>query len=238
MTNQNQPNRRGKKKETSKSTIEGVKALTDTNKAITTEVMSEFDIHIQHTTEKLSKLRGEKDFAIKLERFTSMLNRGVDRAKVKSRRRFDYLPISTLENQLDELFLGRWETKDFRWQQIANEIVGSIQLRVCNPITNEWIERTGAGAVQIRQLKDTPIADIVEKKIKDTLGMDFPHLKSETLKNACKMLGEYFGRNLNRDIIDEYQPLVLNMEDKLQQKLELLLAEKKKAKSTKKTTKK
>ena len=52
------------------------------------------------------------------------------------------------------------------------------------------------------------------------------------------MLGEYFGRNLNRDIIDEYQPLVLNMEDKLQQKLELLLAEKKKAKSTKKTTKK
>jgi|MDSW01.2.fsa_nt_gb hypothetical protein len=200
------------------------------------QVMSEFDVRIQQTSEKLQQIR-EKEFEIKLERFTMMLNKDAEPSKIMSRRKFTYLPISVLENQLDELFLGRWETVEFKWQQIANEIVGSIQLRVCNPITNEWVQRTGAGAVQIRQLKDTPIADILDKKIKDTLGMDFPHLKSECIKNACKSLGSYFGRNLNRDIVDQYQPVVSHIEAKLVSKLDgLMKAKKEEGKAQKKST--
>lgn len=184
---------------------------------------------IEVVTSKLKQIRELKEFETKLEKFMLLLNDAPDKAVIQRRNNFDYLPISILENALDEVFLGRWQTVDFKWQQIANEIVASMTLRVYNPISGEWIDRIGAGAVQIRMVsKDsqgnkTNIVDIAEYKIKDTLGMDFPHLKSECFKNACKSLGALMGRNLNRKYTDAYTPIFTQMEAKLESNLQELL---------------
>ncbi len=122
-----------------------------------------------------------------------------------------YLPISIIETKLDEMFFGLWQAKNFRWQVVANEIVGSIELGVFHPVAKEWVWREGAGAVLIQQAKGSAITDI-GSKIKNTLVKDFPHLKAECIKNAAKSLGVAFGRNLNRAYWDEYQPLSEKMQ--------------------------
>jgi len=186
------------------------------------EALPSIEVKIKETTEKLSMWEKEKDFELKCEKFLGILNKPPHKDKVKSRQSFSYLPISTIESQLDEMFLGHWEAKNFRWEQIANEIVGSCDLHVIHPLSHKEIVRVGAAAVQIRQLKGTPILEIGEHKIKDTLGMDFPHLLSECIKNAAKKLGEYFGRNLNRKFQDTYEPLFITMQAKIKSNLEEL----------------
>ena len=127
-----------------------------------------------------------------------------------------YLPISYVENNLDELFFGAWETKDFTYQVVANEIIGSIQLRVFHPIYKIWIERTGCASIQIQMKSrenggDGDITN-VQNKIINTLTKDFPHLKAECIKNAARSLGKAFGRDLNRKEVDNYEPLTDKLE--------------------------
>lgn len=114
------------------------------------------------------------------------------------------VPISVLENDLDEIYLGLWKTENFRFQVIANEIVGTIDLHVFDPQAKVWIIRSGSAAVMIRQKKDSEITDI-GSKIKNGLMMDFPKLETMCLKAAAKRLGKKFGRDLNRKFEDEYE---------------------------------
>lgn len=127
-----------------------------------------------------------------------------------------YIPISMIEDKLDEVFLGLWEVKDFKYQTVANEIIGSVQLRVFHPVYKTWIERTGAGAVMVQMKSknnggDGSITNI-DNKIPNTLVKDFPHLKAECIKNAAKSLGKWFGRDLNRkeEMRGHYETLYTN----------------------------
>ena len=107
-----------------------------------------------------------------------------------------YVPIGEVEKTLDELYLGLWSTENFNYQVVANEIVGSIDVKVFHPITQTWITRTGAAAVQIMVAAGT--AAEMKNKIKNALETGFPKLKAECVKNAARSLGVIFGRNLNR----------------------------------------
>lgn len=137
--------------------------------------------------------------------FTKLLNETPDEQHLKvnklastSKKTVKFIPIGVLENYLDEDFLGLWETYDYKQEGIANEITGSIVLRVFHPIAKQWIRRTGTASVMIQFTAGTEITDI-RNKIKNTLVKDIPHLKSECIKNACKSLGKKYGRDLNRD---------------------------------------
>lgn len=147
---------------------------------------------------------------IGLERFQKALNTPPEPKEVKENAHnagAKYLPISFIEMTLDEMFFGLWETTDFRWQVMGNEVVGSLTLRVFHPVEKIWISRVGAAAAMIRQAKGAKITDI-DAKLHNALGMDFPHLKADCLTNAARSLGKMFGRDLNRKFEDAYKPLV------------------------------
>jgi hypothetical protein len=147
---------------------------------------------------------------LKLQNFLKILHREPDPAEVlinKYAANTKYLPISYVEMSLDEIFFGLWETTDFRWQIVGNEIVGSITLRVYHPTEKIWITRIGAAATMIRQISGAGITEI-EKKIHNACELDFPHLKSDCVTNAAKSLGKMFGRDLNRKFFDQYRPLL------------------------------
>lgn len=138
----------------------------------------------------------------------------------------NYLPISYIEQQLDLLFSHCWNIVDFKWQIVANEIVGSIELHCQHPENPNWIiKRVGSGAVMIQYeaqfeedaMTGMPIKDKygkpikkkvditdISKKIPNTLVKDFPHLKAACLRNAAQSLGKIFGRDLNRDAEETY----------------------------------
>lgn len=158
----------------------------------------------------MTDLKDIRDFKQRLQKFTAILNANPKQEEVRTNQYAGntmYLPISYIEMALDELFFGLWETKDFKWQTMANEIVGSITLRVFHPVANQWIERTGASATMIRQQRGAGITEL-EKKIHNALEMDFPHLKADCIVNAAKSLGKSFGRDLNRQYTDVYRPII------------------------------
>lgn len=145
-----------------------------------------------------------------LEAFMMRLNSAPDQAALQTNKHANnttYLPIDHVQTLLDEMFFGMWETLDFKWQVMANEIVGTIVLKVKHPVTGEWLSRTGAAATQIRQSQGAQITDI-SAKLKNALEMDFAHLEADCIKSAAKKLGNAFGRNLNRKHVDVYTPPV------------------------------
>jgi hypothetical protein len=123
------------------------------------------------------------------------------------------LPISFIEMTLDELFLGQWETSEPTYQQVFNEVVGSLVLTVWHPITNRPIRRVGFASVVITQDKDATISEFNATKKKNALDLSFPKLKSECTKNAAQSLGKIFGRDLNRTQADTYNPVYKKLSD-------------------------
>ncbi len=123
------------------------------------------------------------------------------------------LPISFVEMTLDEIYLGQWETSDPTYQQVFNEVVGTIMLTVTHPVTGERIKRAGWASIVITQDKDAQIADFNITKKKNALDLSFPKLGSEALKNAAKSLGKVFGRDINRKKQDTFKPALKGLSD-------------------------
>ena len=136
---------------------------------------------------------------IALEKFTKVLNNKPKAEHIKKRQGAAYLPISQIENELDRLFTGLWQTENFNYVINGGSVSVSIELKVYNPVAKIWLTRCGVGAALIRNSKNA-------------LEMDLPHAKADAIKNAAKSLGDIFGRNLTRKDSDttEYEPALLN----------------------------
>lgn len=161
------------------------------------------------------------EFRLKLQNFTERLNKLPPSDSVDNTpdgKAFTIL-ISHIEMTLDEMFFGLWETYDFKWSVIANEVVGSIVLEVIHPVTGEKVRRTGAAAIQI--MVDKVPEDVAKDSVKRNewannpankkpaaLDMGFPKLKAECTKNAAQSFGKLFGRDINRGLkADNYKAL-------------------------------
>jgi len=151
----------------------------------------------------------------RLQGFSKILNGSPKASEVKENpfaNKAKYIPVSYIEMELDEMFFGLWQTENFQSQIVVNEVIGQIDLIVYHPVIKEWIRRTGAASVPIQMAKGSGVTD-VQKKIHNTLVKDYPHLKSECIKNAAKSFGKKFGRDLNRVFEDQYTPLLKMPED-------------------------
>lgn len=128
----------------------------------------------------------------------------------------DFVPISYVQNKLDEVYNGLWETKNFITRIVANEEVGQIDLIVFHPVAKVWLTRTGAAAVmvQMKSQQSGGDGDItnIRNKIINTMVKDHPHLLAACIMNAAKSLGVIFGRDLNRKFTDTYFPYYLEAE--------------------------
>lgn len=157
------------------------------------------------------------DFNKKVVEFVAALNTPPDGREVKINKFADnskFLPIQVVEDKLNYFFGGLWQTRNFKYQVIVNELAADLELGIYHPVLKQWIWRSGAGGTQIqlkaeyetmpdgkRRKKAVDVLD-VSKKIANTLQKDLPHVKAECLKNAAKSFGRAFGAALNRDMED------------------------------------
>jgi hypothetical protein len=168
----------------------------------------------------LQNATGNDEIRMKLQNFTTKLNAQPKPESIGSTPdgRAKTIKISHIETTLDEYFFGMWTTENFRWSQIGNEVVGSIDLKVLHPVAGIWITRQGAASIIIMvdkapdnitgKDKNLWALDMQNKK-SNALDMGFPKLKAECLKNAANSFGSMFGRDLNRKEQDRdvYTPL-------------------------------
>jgi hypothetical protein len=160
-----------------------------------------------------------EDERLRLQNFLSRLQQEPNVVEKTPDGRANTVPISHVEMTLDELYFGMWTTENFKWQVISNEIVGSLELVVTNPVNGMLVRRIGSASIQI--MVDAIPNEIKNDKAKvkewqfdahnkkaNALDMGFPKLKAECLKNASQSLGKVFGRDINRKTIDTFNPLV------------------------------
>jgi hypothetical protein len=165
-----------------------------------------------------------KDNLEALQKFQQMLNASPDQVGIESTPdgKARTLVISHVETTLDEMFFGHWRTENFKWERMANEVVGSIDLVVIHPISGYEIRRSGAASIVI--MVDKAPQNVqgpernrwalnAENKKPNALDLAFPKLKTECIKNAAVSLGKLLGRDLNRNNIDIYKPF--NLKGKL-----------------------
>jgi hypothetical protein len=151
-----------------------------------------------------------KETRILIQNFHKILNQQPKKESVATNTyagNSKYLPISFLEMKLDELFFGLWQTGNVQEKVVANEILVSLELKYFHPSALVWITRVGVGAAMIQQNKNSDITDL-SAKIKNTLVKDYPHAKAQAFRNACLSIGKSFGRDLNREYEDTYNPII------------------------------
>jgi len=149
-----------------------------------------------------------------IEAFQLFLNKEPENSAIKTNtlaNNSKYLSIGFLENKLDEIYSGLWSVEKFEYQTLANEIIGSLELKIFHPVAQIWITRIGSAGKPITFKKDSDIS-VISNKQKNAMVTVMPALKAECLKNACKSLGVLFGRNLNREN-EDYEPISEQVND-------------------------
>jgi hypothetical protein len=134
-----------------------------------------------------------------LSEFKSILNTNPRKEWIAVNRFSDnakYLPIRIVEELLSEMF-PFWEVHQVGEPKIlGNSVVISVQLRVFNPLINQWLSYAGVGAVPIELEKGAEPTDFTKIKAK-ALHKNVPAALSFAVNNAAKKIGRLFGSHLN-----------------------------------------
>lgn len=107
-----------------------------------------------------------------------------------------YLPIRIVEELLNGVF-PFWQVEHVGEPKIlGNSVVISVQLKVYNPILNQWLSYAGVGAVPIEVKAGAHPTDFTQINPK-ALHKNVPSALSFAVSNAAKKIGRLFGSHLN-----------------------------------------
>ena len=107
-----------------------------------------------------------------------------------------YLPIDKVEYLLRKVF------KKYRVQITGqgtafNGVWVTVRVNYFDPSINEWTFQDGIGSMHLQVKKGSSPADLANIN-NGALSMAFPIAKSLAVKDACDLIGNIFGANLNR----------------------------------------
>lgn len=173
-------------------------------------------IEEEKTLETIQNLQEDaiKNFRLKAQAFTKLLNQRPAPEKIKSHQGYDYLPISVIEKDLDKLFFGLVQYECIGYQQIFNEISCHARIKVFHPVINQWFNYDGVGSAVIQQDANTKVIDFHQFKKPNALQLTLPKAYAEAIKNAAKKIGKRFGADINRKFEDNYEPMIPTTEIK------------------------
>lgn len=168
------------------------------------------EVQNQTSTEIETKEESDKkkDFLLQLEKFTKQLNRSPNPEKILTHEGYQYIPISSVEKDLQRMFFGLVQFEVVSYQQILNEFVVHARIRVFHPVIQQWLNYDGIGAGMFQQKSGTPIQDFYQFKLKNAGKITVPNAYAEAIKNGAKKIGKRFGADLNRKFEDIYQGFI------------------------------
>lgn len=147
-----------------------------------------------------------KEFRKKMESFTRTLNRAPDPAKIQVHEGAKYIPISTVEKDLDKVYFGLVQYEILNFWHVLNEVVVHARIKVFHPVINQWMHYDGIGAGLLQQDAKTKVSDFIYHKKGNAMKLAAPNAYAEAIKNGAKKIGKRFGSDLNRKHEDFYTP--------------------------------
>lgn len=169
----------------------------------------------------LAELYDDSENAIETEALNQILNSPIPEKWIKTHpfvKDHRYVPIDKVEYLLRKIF-KRFRVKITGRGTSFNGVWVTVRVKYLDPITQEWEFQDGIGSVELQTKKGSSPADLANIN-HGALSMAFPLAKSEAIKDACHLIGNIFGANLNRrdtvvftpdsDIIDRHSKALEN----------------------------
>lgn len=107
-----------------------------------------------------------------------------------------YIPIDKIEWLLTRLY-QKWHVEILREGTMFNSVFVVIRLHYFNPVTKEWEQQEGVGAVGMQTAKGAAAADM-NQILGDAVMKGLPAAESYAIKDAAEKIGRLFGKDLNR----------------------------------------
>lgn len=117
---------------------------------------------------------------------------------------YKYLPIDKVEYLLRKIFKS-YRIEVMREGTAFNGVYVVVRVHYLNPATGQMDFTDGIGSIQLQTKKGTSPADLLNIN-NGALSMAFPLAKTLAVKDACHLLGNVFGANLNRRDTLEFKP--------------------------------
>lgn len=131
-----------------------------------------------------------------------LLNQEPKESWVKKQKDFWFIPIERIEWLLTYTFIKWWpEVRSV--QILGNAVQVTVRLHYVEPITNKEYFVDGVGAWPLQTEKGASPTDFSMLK-HNAVQLATPAAKSEAIKNAAKHFGRLFGKDLNRDMMSNY----------------------------------
>ncbi len=128
-----------------------------------------------------------------------------------------YLPIERVEYLLRKIFKA-YRIEITGQGTAFNGVWVTVRVHYLSPVTEQMEWHDGIGAIQLQTAKGTSPADLANIN-NGALAMAFPIAKTFAIKDACDMLGNIFGANLNRKDVIAFEPdlkLIKSNKEKLE----------------------
>lgn len=148
---------------------------------------------------KLTSVKAELGVSAKVDKYLAVVNQSPPADMVKDHpmaRGVKYLPIEHVESTMDTIF-QQWRVEVLREGQLMNSVYTAVRVHFLHPVTNEWTYQDGLGAVAVQTTKGAKASDLTEI-VSDAVMKALPASKSYAIKDAVELIGNVFGRNLNR----------------------------------------
>jgi hypothetical protein len=151
--------------------------------------------------------KDDLELAGRSEELNAILNHEPKKEWIKSHpfiRGHRYLPIDKVEYLLRKIF------KHYRIEITGqgtsfNGVWVTVRVHYFNPALGEMNWQDGIGASQLQTAKGKSAADMININ-NGAISMAFPLAKTLAIKDACQLIGNIFGANLDRDDTIRFAP--------------------------------
>lgn len=116
----------------------------------------------------------------------------------------NYLPIDKTEYLLRKIF-KKFKTEITDRGTAFNGVWVTVRVHYYDPSIGDWNWQDGIGASELQTKKGTSPSDLSNIN-HGAIAMAFPIAKTEAIKDACHMIGNIFGANLNRRDTLQFTP--------------------------------
>ena len=147
----------------------------------------------------LADLNKDVQAAFKNDQFNLLLNQQPPQNWVKEHpfaKGVKYIPVDKIEFLLTRIF-QEWKCEVIEYKQLFNSVSCHIRLHYKNPVNGEWSYHDGVAAVDVQTKSGASPAEL-DKINSNAVMKALPSAKSYALKDAAELLGDLFGKNLNR----------------------------------------
>jgi hypothetical protein len=119
-------------------------------------------------------------------------------------KKSNYQPIEIIEAIADRVF-REWYVMDEKYMNVLNEVVCTVKINALPDYPGaDWIQFTGSASKPVQAASGSKPEEFPKGKLSNALQYCLPAVRSDAIGCAFEVLGNLFGRNVNRAASNDF----------------------------------